>query len=89
MNSDDALMQEAHWAARSIRANKPDDEKLAADVRVRLTTYRPRMGNEQFCPRCWMKDGIRSTLRCVSGTDDYDVLRCNSNTCGVDIIIPL
>lgn len=89
MEADTALIQEAHWAARSIRANKPDDERLASEVRVRLASYRPHLGNSYFCPRCHIKDGVRSTMRSVPGTDEFDMLRCNSDACGVDVIIPL
>lgn len=80
-----ALTQEAAWAARSVQGdNKPD---LTAEARMRMMAYRSQLDRHRFqCPKCWVRNGMKSPLASVSGTNDYDVLRCHG--CGSDFVIP-
>lgn len=86
MEADTALQQEASWAARAMIANNPSEEQ---NIKARHTSYRPKFGRDYQCPKCWMRDSIRSSMRSVPGTDEYDILRCNRDNCSADVIIPL
>lgn len=79
-----ALSQEAVWLAQALQ----NDGKPDMDARIRSMNYRPNFDGARFmCPRCWVRQSARNPLRPVSGTDDYDMLRCGA--CGSDFIIPL
>jgi hypothetical protein len=51
------------------------DAAVAADARY--DTFKPTIGGENQCPRCWMYDGERASVRPIRGTSDEDVFRCN------------
>ncbi len=86
MEADQALREEAHWFAKSMFGDRNAD---ASDVRLRLTSYHPQSApNTYLCPRCWMRDGAKSTMRPAPGTDEYDLLRCNDDRCGAEFVIP-
>lgn len=83
-----ALNQEAAWAIRSIEGDgKPE---RTAEARMRLMAYRPKIDNDRMnryqCPRCWVRQGARNPLTPVSGTDEFDMLRCHA--CGSDFVVP-
>lgn len=87
MEAPEALKQEASWAARSIQASAPDK---APEAIMRARTYQPKVGRDFQCPRCWVRNGQRSSLRCVpSGTDEHDLLVCNNQACGAEVVVPL
>ena len=67
-------MQEAGWLAKKLNRS--------------FVGYVTKIDRHYQCPRCWVRDGLRSDVRPVtSGTDDHDILRCD--TCSGDFIIPL
>lgn len=73
-----ALTEAAQWIARAQRANDSD---------ARARAYNPRLDQSRYlCPRCWVMNGVRSPMRSVPGTNDYDVLVCN--TCDGDVVVP-
>lgn len=75
-----ALRQEASWAARSM-----SDQ---VEARARVVTFVPKVGNKYQCPRCWLQKGMRVGLTAIeSGTDDHDVLRCDS--CKAEVVVPI
>lgn len=86
MAPEEALKQEAAWAARACIGN---DANREIEYRSRFQSFIPRLDHAYQCPKCWIRDGIRSSLRPVHGTDEYDVLRCNRDACGVDVIVPI
>ncbi len=89
MTPEDALADEAHVFARALRGLTEHEAGVTRDMLdVHLRSYRPRLGRDLTCPRCWVKDGARSMLRSVPGTEEYDVLRCNSSACGAEFIVP-
>lgn len=80
MEPETALRQEAGWLVRSMQD--------APEARIRAMNYRPKIEHTLQCPRCWVRNGARMSLRSVPGTDEYDVLRCNDSKCGAEFIIP-
>lgn len=87
MEAHHALLEEANWIARSLRGN---EAKLPDEARYRFNTYKVRNRFGEFvCPKCWLRQGIESTLRPIPGTDEYDLLRCNNDFCGAEIVVPL
>ena len=91
MEADEALRMEARWIANSLRNLKPDGDH--DQLLYRLRAYRPRDMRlailRWVCPRCWLttSDMAQNELRCVPGTDDMDVMRCEA--CQTDFAIPL
>lgn len=86
MEAEQALDEEARWAARSLMNLHPKD---ANDIHMRLSRYRSRVDNIYQCPKCCILHGVPSSMRAVPGTDQYDILRCNNDACRADIIIPI
>ena len=94
MAPEQALKQEARWFANALRQTPPLDVTVDM-VLGRLALYTPRFTTQgrvpqthYQCPKCWVKDGVRSALRSVPGGEDYDVLRCNDDRCGTEFVIP-
>lgn len=85
MQPDKALKQEAAWLAKGMISVDPKGE---ADIRARYFSYVPSIGRSYTCPKCWMTHHVQSALRAVEGTDEYDVLRCNRDSCSADIVVP-
>lgn len=86
MDTAQALKQEASWVAWSLNGNA---RTLDPDISLRFASYRPQADATAYlCPRCWMRDGVRSSLRSVPGGDDHDLLRCNDDRCGAEFVIP-
>jgi len=53
--------------------------KAAQEAPARLDGFDVQIGSDYQCPHCWMKDGIKSTLRPVGNPDgDADRFRCNA-----------
>lgn len=90
MTTEEALKGEAAFFARRLQGlSKQDAYGLSREaVQARVFSYPPRLGRDYLCPRCWIKDGARSTLRSVPGTNEYDILKCNSNACAAEFIVP-
>jgi hypothetical protein len=66
---------------RDIEKRKAEiDAKLHAARRSqkRLLNYQPRIGRDFQCPRCWVRDEVRTTLSPVPGTDEHDIMRCHN-----------
>lgn len=78
--TDTALRREAAWFMRTISSSP--------ETRIRGSTFSPCLNHKYQCPRCWIRDGIRSSLRSIPGTEEYDVLKCNSERCGAEFLIP-
>jgi hypothetical protein len=88
----------ADGRARDLQSELDDIEakKLAVDAELkrakgeveRLLNYQPCIGRDFQCPRCWVRDEIRSPLIPVTGTDpsQFDTLRCRA--CLADWLIP-
>ncbi len=88
MEPAEALLDEAHWFARTLKANMPKD-MTEDELRLRLHTYKPKVSIHGYaCPKCWVRGGFKTQLRPGSGTDEYDILRCDSQACGAEIVIP-
>ncbi len=85
-DTDKILAAEATWFARTLEVQPA----LTADmIHTRVLAYRPHTGQHQYqCPRCWIRSGTRSSLRSLPGTDEHDILKCNSPRCGAEFIIP-
>lgn len=83
MEPSQALLQEADWAARSLQGG---DKNAAPEARMRAMSFRPKDGRHYLCPRCWVRHGAKAPLRPRPGTDDYDLLACD--TCHADFVIP-
>lgn len=64
---------------------------IARNVKLgmaRYARYQPKIDQQYQCPICWVTNEFKSGLRSVpSGSDDHDLLRCNS--CDADLVIPL
>lgn len=85
--------------ARQFQAELDDIEakKLAVDAALkrakgeaeRLLNYQPCIGRDFQCPRCWIRDEVRSSLFPIMGADpsQYDTMRCR--TCSTDWLIPI
>ncbi len=80
LETETALRREAAWFAQTM----PN----ATEVRIRVATFRPEVERRYQCPRCWIRSGIRSSLRSLPGTDEHDILKCNSPRCGAEFVIP-
>jgi len=52
-----------------------------------LLDFRPRVGRDFQCPRCWLQNETRSALVAAPGTNTDNILRCHA--CGADYLIPL
>lgn len=84
--TDKALVSEAAWFARTLEAQPG---RTAEMVNTRVLTYRPHTGHHAYqCPRCWIKHGVRSSLRSLPGTEEHDILKCNAPRCGAEFVIP-
>lgn len=90
MTPDDALKQEAFWAARAVAVANPN-AAMEADLRARQFNPRlvqPNRAARLQCPRCFVHFGTRSSLTPItSDSNDYDIARCD--TCGTDVVLPL
>lgn len=63
-----------------------DAERVAAKAaRERLGRFAARIGRNFQCPRCWVRDGARHTVRAVPSPSDNDLLRCDR--CGGDWVV--
>lgn len=51
----------------------------------RFPDYRPEIGTDYQCPRCWINNERRSTLVPIPSDNDTDTLRCRN--CGIDFHI--
>ncbi len=87
MVPEEALADEARWFAKALRSS-PQRDVTADTIQGRALSYRPKVQRDYQCPKCWIKDGVRSALRSVPGTDEYDLLRCNYDACGAEYVIP-
>lgn len=88
MDPETALNQEATWFARSLNGS-PQHNLTPEMIYARKVSYRPRLNMREFqCPRCWLRDGLQTSLRAVPGGGDYDLLRCNDDRCGAEFVIP-
>ncbi len=71
-----------------------EKRKIAIDAKLnaaklaqkRLLDFRPRLGADFQCPRCWVQNETRSRLAPIPSGSADDILRCR--TCGEDFHIP-
>ena len=62
-------------------------ELHAADLSIdRVNSFQPTFEGDLQCPRCWIKNEVRSIMRPIPGTADEDFFRCI--TCQFEISIP-
>src|ERR1700675_4038863 len=74
---------------REIERRKGEIEaKLhAADfAHKRSLNFRPRIGSDFQCPRCWVQNETRTALRPDDSNTRDDIFRCH--ICGADYVIP-
>jgi hypothetical protein len=45
--------------------------------RERLASFAARIGGNYQCPRCWVRDGTKRTVRAVPSPNEDDLLRCD------------
>jgi lysine 2,3-aminomutase len=55
-------------------------------ARQRLLDFRPRLGSEFQCPRCWIQGDARATLEASPNTTGEEILTCR--TCGSEYVVP-
>jgi hypothetical protein len=61
--------------------------RTASIIPKRLARFKPKIGTEHQCPRCWLEQEARSTLEPIGGgTRHEDDFRCRS--CGFQLTIP-
>ena len=71
--------------AKKVAINS--DLQRAKGTAKRILNYQPRLGSKFYCPRCWVRDEVRTELSMIPGTDSVDLMRCD--TCSADWEIPL
>jgi hypothetical protein len=72
---------------RALEDELADIEKRKAEIEANLSaakvahgraaTFEPEIGGNLQCPRCWIYDGNKVSVRPVPGTDKQDFFRCN------------
>lgn len=86
-NTDQALREEANWCAQSIIKGPVAERANGPAAHVRAMTFQPRVNYKPQCPRCWVRNEVKSPLTSIPGTDDYDMLRCG--VCGGEFLVPM
>jgi len=51
--------------------------EAARSATDRYATFEPEIDRNLQCPRCWICDGTRASLRSIPGSESEDVFRCN------------
>lgn len=74
-----ALRDEANYTAN--RAPKESADEWG----WRRLKYQPRGEGVYLCPKCWIKNEQRSSLRSIPSNSDDDILACNS--CGSEFVV--
>ena len=69
--------------ARAVRANVE-----AAIYQERVDRYQLDVAEDCLCPRCWVRDDVKSQMKPSDDgdTDAYDIYRCR--TCGFEENLP-
>ena len=60
--------------------------EAARVAQKRVLNFRPCIGTDFQCPRCWIVTEVGSPLRPVPSSTSDDIMRCQA--CGLDVIIP-
>lgn len=76
------------------KLSKLNEEQLKLDFQLqtlqrahdRLLSFKASERGEYQCPRCWVRDEIRSNLRPIPGTADEDFFRCDR--CDLELAFP-
>ena len=69
-----AELEQVEAQKREVEAKYRHVNKAAQ----RLLDYQPRIGNEYYCPRCWVDRGERRALDAsVPSPQNYTVLHCD------------
>jgi hypothetical protein len=77
---------EAELQKIKTRERDIDAELRATHLgRKRLGEFAVKIGMDYQCPRCWVRDETRTTLRPVSSKTKDDHFACD--TCGLDVLI--
>ena len=84
-----------HAQVHNLNAEREKEQaKLAAMDAVliaaqlapkRLATFVVTDGIEYYCPKCWIRDNAKATLRGVPSDGRNDYMRCNK--CGSDFAV--
>jgi len=84
---DGVAVLEAELAAIDQRVAEINAEiRQAKLARQRLLDFRPRLGSEFQCPRCWIQGDARATLEASPNTSGEEILTCR--TCGSEYVVP-
>lgn len=96
MSEAEYIVQHTQGDARAFEAQLLEIEKRKSEIEARLDKaklaqkrlqdFRPRIGRDFQCPRCWVQNETRSALTAVPSSTGDDILRCH--TCGADYLIP-
>lgn len=83
-------------AALELQLKEVERQKLEIEAKCqvaslapkRLLKFQPKIGTEYQCPRCWISDERRSSLRPIPAIDDTDdTMVCRA--CGAEYLIPV
>jgi len=84
---DGVVVLEAELAAIEQHVAEINAEiRQAKLARQRLLDFRPRVGSDFQCPRCWVQGDARSTLEAWRSTTSEEILTCR--VCGSEYLIP-
>jgi hypothetical protein len=83
---DGVAVLEAELAAIEQRVAEINAEiRQARLARQRLLDFRPQVGSEYQCPRCWVQGDSRATLEASPNTTGEEIFACR--TCGSEYVI--
>ena len=84
---DGVAVLEAELAAIDQRVAEINAEiRQAKLARQRLLDFRPRVGPDFQCPRCWVQGDAHATLEASPNTTGEEILACR--TCGSEYVVP-
>jgi hypothetical protein len=91
---DIAQLRLADLLTQRRRAEQLTTELAEAEARVenlkriadRSKSFQPKIGSDYACPRCWVENEIRSSLKPSGSESDEDWWRCT--TCKSEFVTP-
>ena len=66
---------------KKIEARKTDIETQLTVANLcyeRIATFEPEIGGNLQCPRCWIYNNIRATMRTIPSLGQEDILKCDN-----------